>query len=274
MRKRDIESFTMTVDQMTILERSDLFPIQIITPQAYTREFGLDAKGSSLFSMFVLGEAGIEMGTTMASTCRESACRILTAPTIAKRIVDLSLSARKVSFLVKQMHRNSMQADFNWQNVASSDKLPKLKRLASQFKPVIKHMRIYNAKQVQIFSFMGPKLDSWILDRLGMPYKVTDETIAPTTDTIVENLLDNRKPIILLYRDQIPVTTSPETFLWQNEFIETLEKCGILIHESLTDNWIKNGHEQVLSAVQFIQQNIPERANRNIQTDRTTSVTA
>jgi hypothetical protein len=108
-------------------------------------------------------------------------------------------------------------------------------------------MRVYNARGVQIFSFLGDRLDGTLMHRLGMPYKEVGES-GLAVQLLVESFLDRRKPIILLLRDY-KLGQSFRGFLpWHRNIIAKLSACGIKICNLWSQN-LKNTPAETMEAL-------------------------
>ncbi len=115
---------------------------------------------------------------------------------------------------------------YDWRSVPTSDRLPFLEALASQFAPFLNEMRVYNARGIQIFSFLGDRIDGTLMQRLGMPYKEVGDA-GLTAHLLVESFLDRRKPVILLLRDNKLGQTLSGYLPWHQSTIAKLATCGI-----------------------------------------------
>ena len=69
---------------------------------------------------------------------------------------------------VARLQVMSIGRSFKWNDLPASDKLHLLNGLASQFAPYLDQIRIYNAREVQIFSFMGEITDAYLLKEIAM----------------------------------------------------------------------------------------------------------
>lgn len=113
----------------------------------------------------------------------------------------------------------------DWRSVPTSDRLPFLEALASQFVPFLQGMRVYNAKDIQIFSFLGERIDAQVLQGLG-PYKEVGEQVL-NTQHLVECFLDRRKPIAILLRDNKLGREYTGCLAWQEIILRKLMACGL-----------------------------------------------
>jgi hypothetical protein len=88
-----------------------------------------------------------------------------------------------------------------------------LTNIARQFAPFLQDTCIYSAHRVNVISFLGADLDRMVLDQLPMPYKISERSLNPDENFLVETLLEPNKPFVLLVRDYWPTGAWPENSL-------------------------------------------------------------
>jgi hypothetical protein len=200
-------------DELRILPAKDitgLFPIVICSQDQVT--------GYSYYfdNLFVVSDEGHDYKAYAAQSKR---CVMLTQAS-PKFVPD--------QWTMVSLNISPFTQVFDWRSVSTSDRLPFLETLASQFSPFLHEMRVYNARGIQIFSFLGDRLDMSLMQRLGMPYKEIGEG-GLSTKLIVESFLDRRKPVILLLRDHKFGQTFTGYLPWHLQIIEKLTGCGVHI---------------------------------------------
>lgn len=258
LKKKDELGLQLAIQDLAIKDRRSLFPIQIVSPQSFAREFGVEVKESEVEVLFCLSQQNIELGSQLASTTRSTNCHVICDRRSADRMIRTSEVTRKIQFKQVSAQGAKMRPLRPLKQIPSSEKLNSYKELAQMMSPVLDELHIYNTRHVQIFSFLGPKLDAFILDELALQYKLHDQGLDPGEDFVVECLLD-RKPIIILYRDGILTPTSPNSMTWQNELIDLFEQVGITMHESWTTDWIDHGREILQEINLLIQGFVPHQ---------------
>ena len=259
IRKKDDLGLQLQIEQMGMEARTSLFPVQIVGPQSFTRTFGAECKIENVKVLYSLDQSTIEIGSQLASTTLQQACHVIAPPAVAQRMVQTSMSTRKNTFKVVQVKTGKLEYLKSIQSISNSEKLNYFKEIASLFEPFMDDLAIYNTRFVQIFSFLGPKLDSWILDEIELPYKIHNEGLAPNVGFIVECLLDHKKPIIMLTRDGLLSGNKHESAIWQTQVIEQLKQIGLAIHQSWSVEWMNQGKQTLEHLKDFIHHQIPNR---------------
>ena len=111
----------------------------------------------------------------------------------------------------------------------------------------LSQLKVYNARGIQIFSFLGDRLDQVLMQRLGMPYKMVGEH-GLSTQLLVECFLDRRKPIMLLLRDNKIGNDFKGYLPWHLRTIEQLKACGVRI-ANLWSVDLKNAPTDILAGL-------------------------
>jgi hypothetical protein len=208
--KSQLNSFC---DELRILPAKDLaglFPVVLCNQEQIT-EYGY-----YFDTLYVMTEDGHDYKSYAAQSRR---CVMITK-TPPKFALD--------QWAMMSLDIAPLEQTYDWKSVPTSDRLPFLEALASQFAPFLNEMRVYNARGIQIFSFLGDRIDGTLMQRLGMPYKEVGDT-GLTTQLIVESFLDRRKPVILLLRDHKLGQTLSGSLPWHQSTIAKLASCGIHI---------------------------------------------
>lgn len=130
--------------------------------------------------------------------------------------------------------------DFDWSKLSLSNRLHKIKQLSAQFLPFASEVEVYHASKLQIFSFLGQGFDKAILDALGLPFKQMIDKADDNAQQITEALLDNRKPIFILYRDGILGNQRLGALPWQRSTIDLLSSVGLNPLNTWSCNWLKD----------------------------------
>ena len=195
-----------------------LFPVVFCTP-GQLRDYG--------YYFDTLLVADNNGGDFKAYQAQSKQCVFVTA-SLPSNIVSTHAELQTAKLQV-----TTFSETFTWNDLPASERLHMLNTIASQFAPYTDCMKIYNAREVQIFSFLGEIADQFILTNLQMPYKVTGEGQALSTKHITESLLDSSKPIILLTRDSIMHFGEGQDLFWQQHVIQLLRECRLqLINNS------------------------------------------
>ncbi len=259
IRKKDESGTIQAIEFLEPDQRMQLFPIQIIGPELFTRKYGTDYTNPEAAVLYVLDEAHIEVGNQLASTTRKGTCHIISSPGVAHRLLQTSQSTRKVQFTFMRIQSADLSdSAYTLANVSSSEKLNFYKRVASMLEPVYENMTIYNTKFVQVISFLGPKLDAWLLDELPFPYKIHEEGMNPTSAFLVECLLDQKKPLLILVRDGLFSPGAHGSVRWQNMVMKRCAEVGFPIHNSWTVDWMNHGGRQMGGVKSFILKHVPD----------------
>ena len=148
-------------------------------------------------------------------------------------------------FLNERLDMPKMLTDFKLGHSHSSSSLKYLTNLARQFSPLLSQSCIYSAHRVNMISLLGPELDRLVLDQLPMPYKISERSLNPDENFLVESLLEPNKPFVLLVRDFWPTGAWPENSLWNLQFQADLETIGIKIIHSWSKGWLMEPNVEV-----------------------------
>ena len=169
---------------------------------------------------------------------------------------------------IQRLRVGTLNKTFTWNNLPSSERLKHLNSLACQLMPYIQDLKIYNGRDIQIFSFMGDICDKYVLDQLQMPYKIVGEDNANDMRDITEALLDSKKPIVILTRDGIMSHDLPENLFWQDEVLQKIESCGISIYNTWTTQLKKIGISEMNKIVKAIK---PQDSSHSIPVEEAVS---
>ena len=134
----------------------------------------------------------------------------------------------------------------------ASDRLKTCRQLASILSRFGGELNGYNARNIQVLSFMGATIDKQVLEQLQVPYKMigTDGTIS--TEQLTEALLDTRKPMVLLTRDGILGYTYKGAMFWQSSLCQFVNTCGVPVINTWSANWksdAKGQFEQIMHMI-------------------------
>ncbi len=138
-----------------------------------------------------------------------------------------------------------MMTDFRLGQSHSSSSLKYLTNLAKQFSPFLSQACIYSAHRVNMISLLGSELDRLVLDQLPMPYKISERSLNPDENFLVESLLETNKPFVLLVRDMWATGAWPENSLWHLQFKEDIETIGIKVIHSWSKGWLMEPDSEV-----------------------------
>ena len=131
-----------------------------------------------------------------------------------------------------------MLTEFRLSQNRNSTALKYLTNIARQFAPFLSRTSIYPAHRVNVISLLGPELDRQVLDQLPMPYKISEQSLNPDENYLIETLLEPNNPFVLLVRDFWPTGEWPVNSLWHLQFQEDLEKIGIKVINSWSKGWL------------------------------------
>ncbi|MEP6647639.1 MAG: hypothetical protein ABJC12_11180, partial [Saprospiraceae bacterium] len=148
-------------------------------------------------------------------------------------------------YLNEQLEMPKMIADFKLGQSSNSAALRHVTSLARQFSPFLENACIYSAHRVNMISLLGAELDRLVLDQLPMPYKISERSLNPDENYLVEALLEPNKPFVLLVRDFWPSGTWPENSLWHLQFKEDMESLGIKVIHSWSKGWLLESSAEV-----------------------------
>ncbi|HLF64327.1 MAG TPA: hypothetical protein VI603_11270 [Saprospiraceae bacterium] len=239
--KSHLNTFT---DELRILPAKDLaelFPILICNQEQVTEyAYYFD-------TLYVLTDEGHDYKSYAAQSRR---CVMITQAPPKFALDQWTITSQDIAPLDQAL---------DWRSVSTSERLPFLEALASQFAPFLNEMRVYNARGIQIFSFLGDRIDSTLMQRLGMPYKeVGDHGLK--VQLLVESFLDRRKPIVLLLRDNKLGETCKGYLPWHRNTIAKLAECGIRVC-NLWSLQLKNAPLETLEQIYEAVRSFAEESN-------------
>ena len=223
---------------------SNLFPVVFCTP-GQLRDYGY------YFDTLLVADGN--GGDLQAYQAQSHQCVIVT------RSIPSGVHNLTKGLQIARLSVTSMARKFKWNDLPASDKLHLLNSMASQFTPFIKQIRIYNARNIQIFSLLGEITDHYILKGLGEPYKIVGDPISLNTKHITESLLDSTKPIAILTRDSIMHFDEGADLFWQEHTLNKIAETGILHVNTRSIDLKKNGIsslQKVVDALQTHKKNI------------------
>jgi hypothetical protein len=139
-----------------------------------------------------------------------------------------------------------MLTDFRLGQSKTTSALKHLTNVARQFSPFLPDACIYTAHRVSMISLLGPELDRLVLDELPMTYKISERSLNPDENFLIETLLEPNKPFVLLVRDFWPTGGWPDNSLWHLQFKDDLEAIGIKIIHSWSKGWLLEPDQEVL----------------------------
>lgn len=148
-------------------------------------------------------------------------------------------------FLQEKLDLPRMMKEYKLTMGRNSSSMRYLTNIAKQLSPFLSHTCIYTANRVSVISLLGAELDRLVLDQLPMPYKISERSLNPDENFLVETLLEPNKPFVLLVRDFWPEGAWPENSLWQLQFKEDLETIGIKIIHSWSNGWLLEPNDEV-----------------------------
>ena len=141
-------------------------------------------------------------------------------------------------YLNEKLEMPKMVADFRLGQSSNSAALRHVTNIARQFSPFLEQACIYSAHRVNMISLLGAELDRLVLDQLPMPYKISERSLNPDENFLVEALLEPNKPFVLLVRDFWPSGAWPENSLWFLQFIDDMDSLGIKVIHSWSKGWL------------------------------------
>ncbi|MDX1407316.1 MAG: hypothetical protein R3330_04265, partial [Saprospiraceae bacterium] len=147
---------------------------------------------------------------------------------------------------------------FTWNQLPATGKLQHLQALASQFSPFLGDLKIYHTRRIQILSFLGEICDRYVLDRLALPFKEMGDDGIVSTQHITEALLEVRKPVVLLVRDQMLGYALKEQLMWQYAVLDLVAQCEIPV----LNVWSLTLKEHGIAALDGMVENMRELAHR------------
>lgn len=213
--------------EMTADERAKWFPIQLLPISSSASGFD----NASVYILLKSKEPALELHW---SKVQELGCDIYAyVPPVNQRFLD------------EKLHMPQMLTDFRIGQNRSSSSLKYLSNLAKQFSPFLSKACIYSAHRVNVISMLGAELDRLVLDQLPMPYKISERSLHPDEDFLVETLLEPNKPFVFLVRDFWPTGAWPENSNWCLQFLQDVEKVGIRVVHSWSKGWLMEPDAEV-----------------------------
>ena len=110
-------------------------------------------------------------------------------------------SSVNMRYQSEELDMPPMMTEFRLGQNRNSAALKYLANIARQFAPFLSSTCIYSAHRVNVISFLGADLDRMVLDQLPMPYKISEQSLNPDENFLIESLLEPNKPFVLLMRD-------------------------------------------------------------------------
>jgi hypothetical protein len=148
-------------------------------------------------------------------------------------------------FLNEQLEMPEMLTEYRLGHNRNSGALKYLSNIARQFSPFLSQTCIYSAHRVNVISLLGADLDRLVLDQLPMPYKISERSLNPDENYLIESLLEPNKPFVMLVRDFWPTGAWPENSLWHLKFQEDMERIGIKVIHSWSKGWLNEAELEV-----------------------------
>lgn len=225
--RHEVEAF---FNAMTIDERAKWFPIQVLPMTMLPATKNEDCTYKNYFFL-ASKDPGMDIHWQQV---QEMGCDIYAdMPPVNQR------------FLNERIEMPRMETDFRLGQSRTSATLKHLTSIARQFSPFLSSACIYAAHRVNMISLMGPELDRLVLDQLPMPYKISERSLNPDENFLVETLLEPNKPFVLLVRDFWTLGAWPENSLWHLQFLSDLESIGIKIIHSWSKGWLHEPDQEV-----------------------------
>jgi len=225
--------------EMTIEERSQWFPIQIlpIADGADSADWSTNKnadKGQMKTKSYILLKSKEPSAGLHWQMMQEMTCDIYAyGPPVNQR------------YLNERLEMPKMITDFKLGQSSNSAALRHVTNIARQFSPFLDQACIYSAHRVNMISLLGAELDRLVLDQLPMPYKISERSLNPDENFLVEALLEPNKPFVLLVRDFWPSGAWPENSLWQMQFKDDMEALGIKVIHSWSKGWLMESSTEV-----------------------------
>lgn len=239
--KGQLNTFTEELRILPAKDISQVFPVLLCTPEQVA-EYGYYAD-----RLFVISDTGHDYKMFSAQ---------------AKHCVMVSRQTPKVTpegWTMTRLDTVMPERAMDWRDVPTSDRLPWVESMTRQFTPFLDELRVYNARGVQVFSFLGDRMDNALMQRLGMPYKQVGEH-GLTNQLLVECFLDRRKPIIVLLRDQKLGQDFKGYLPWHLMTIQHLKSCGVEI-ANLWSVDLKNASTQAMDRMYETVRRFAEESN-------------
>jgi hypothetical protein len=227
--KSQLNVFSEELRILPAKEIAHLFPVLLCT-QDQVAEYGYHAD-----TLVVINEDGQDFKTYAAQAQR---CVMITQH-MAKYVPE--------GWTMTRLEVLPMAPQNDWREVGTSERLGFVEGLATQFAPFLEDLRVYNSRGVQVFSFLGDRLDGQLMQRLGMPFKQIGEH-GLSMSLVIECFLDRRKPIIALLRDGKLGQEFKGYLPWHLQTIEKLESCGVVM-KNLWSVDLKNAPGETLDDI-------------------------
>lgn len=216
--------------ELPLETRSQWYPIQLLPLD----EMAADPIASENFSQFVLLESKDPSILPQWQVIQEMAVDVFASiPPVNQR------------YLGEPFDMPAMMTEFRLGQNRNSTALKYLTNIARQFSPFLAQTCIYSAHRVNVISLLGSELDRQVLDQLPMPYKISEQSLNPDENFLIETLLDPTKPFVLLVRDYWSTGAWPENSLWHLQFQEDIEKIGIKVIHSWSKGWLNEAELEV-----------------------------
>ncbi len=226
--------------EMTVEQRSQWFPIQILPmnmmPTADLSDYaeGVEDKSRVRLNQYILLRSKEPSMDLHWQKIQEMTCDVYAyGPPVNQR------------YLNERLEMPKMITDFRLGQSSNSAALRHVTNIARQFSPFLDQACIYSAHRVNIISLLGAELDRLVLDQLPMPYKISERSLNPDENFLVEALLEPNKPFVLLVRDFWPSGAWPVNSLWFLQFIDDMESLGIKVIHSWSKGWLMESGTEV-----------------------------
>ncbi|MBK9984106.1 MAG: hypothetical protein IPP15_17345 [Saprospiraceae bacterium] len=226
--------------EMSTEDRSRWFPIQILPMNMMPTGDHIDAadmtsgKSASKLNQYILlgsKEPSMDLNWKMM---QEVPCDVYS-----------NVSPVNQRYLNERLEMPKMITDFKLGQSSNGAALRHVTNLARQFSPFLEQACIYSAHRVNMISLLGAELDRLVLDQLPMPYKISERSLNPDENYLVEALLEPNKPFVLLVRDFWPSGAWPDNSLWHIQFKDDMESLGIKVIHSWSKGWLLESSAEV-----------------------------
>lgn len=235
------QSISEFFGEMSFSDRANWFPFQILHISTMPAREALPANMKN-FVLLQGKDPGLDL---QWQSLQESGCDIYACvPPVNQRFINEKLDMPR------------MITDFKIGQNRSTTALKYLSNIARQFSPFLNTCCIYSAHRVSIISLLGAELDRLVLDQLPMPYKISERSLNPDENFMVEALLEANKPFVLLLRDLWPEGAWPNNCLWHVQFKADLENIGIRIIHSWSKGWLMEPDAEVTRIREEILQHV------------------
>lgn len=229
----DPEAADAYVAGLSLQERGEWYPIQLLpvsrmpvpgseVTQGFTEFILLDARQPDLLESWpLIQDATCDVYAAVQPLNQRFTAEMLDLPTLAP---EFRLDQRRASSALKY-----------------------LTQIAKQFGPFLDQTCIYAAHRVNVISMLGKDLDRLVLDKLPMPYKISEHSLCPDENYLIESLLEPNNPFVLLLRDFWPKGAWPANSLWHLQFQAELDRLGIKVIHSWSKGWLLDAGQEVRS---------------------------